>query len=70
MEEIITFGERYILELISWLGADCAVINAAGKIVSGNYYSPLSGALKVGLNSGGIVGDTQTYHFKKKAGDV
>lgn len=65
MEEIITFGERYILELISWLGADCAVINAAGKIVSGNYYSPLSGALKVG-----IVGDTQTYHFKKKAGDV
>jgi len=65
VEEFITFGEKYNLELISWRGAGCTVINPAGKVVAGNYYSPLSGALKEGF-----VGDTQTYNIKKKGGDV
>lgn len=60
VNEILNFGTHHGLELVSWLGADCTIVNKEGKVVAGNYYSPVSGVLKEGH-----VGDTQTYYFKK-----
>jgi len=60
VEEMLSLGEAHGLVLKSWVGADCTVINEAGKVVSGNHHSPLSGTVKEQY-----VGDTQTYYFHK-----
>lgn len=58
--DIKALGEAHGLHLMSWQGADCTLVNSAGKVVAGNYYSPASGVLREQY-----LGDTQTYHFRK-----
>ena len=60
VDEIKQLAADCQLKLLQWMGADCTLIDSQGKVVSGNYYSPVSGALKPGH-----LGDTQTYLFEK-----
>lgn len=63
VEEFLSLGEQHGLTLMTWLGADCTLIEPGGKVVAGNYYSPHSGAL-----AEGHLGDTQTFYFQKPVG--
>lgn len=60
VQEVLHLGEQHGLTLMTWLGANCTLINPNGVVVSGNDYSPHSGALVAGR-----IGDTQTYYFQK-----
>lgn len=61
VQEFLSLGERHGLTLMTWLGADCTLVDpTSGKVVAGNYFSPHSGALAAGR-----IGDTQTFYFQK-----
>lgn len=63
VDEMLAMAAGQGLELINWYGADCTVVNSVGKVVAANHFSPHSGQLREQR-----VGDTQTYHFQKRAG--
>lgn len=59
-QEIENMGRNARLRHIKCVGAECTVIDASGKVVSGNYFSPKSGALRQDH-----AGDTLTHLFVK-----
>ncbi len=59
-EEIKVLGKQCGLSLIEYLGADCTIVNAEGKVIAGNYYSPVAGTLRQQHQ-----GDTLTYLFER-----
>ncbi len=61
-QEIVDLGERNGLEHLRCMGADCTIIDTTGKVVAGNYHSPVSGQLRADHS-----GDTLTHIFIKKA---
>jgi SAM-dependent methyltransferase len=60
-EEVIALFCERGFDFIQRLGASCTIVNDAGKVVCGNYYSPISGELRENYN-----GDTITYVFERK----
>lgn len=59
-EEIKALGESCGLHLLEFLGADCTIVNGEGKVIAGNYFSPVAGTLQLGHQ-----GDTLTYLFER-----
>lgn len=60
-DEIVALGENCDLEHIRCMGADCTIIASSGKVVAGNYHSPVSSRLRENYS-----GDTLTHLFIKK----
>lgn len=59
-EEIQALGASCGLSLLQCLGADCTVVNAEGRVIAGNYFSPTAGRLREQHQ-----GDTLTYLFER-----
>lgn len=59
-EEIQALGTFCGLQLLQCLGADCTVVNAEGRVIAGNYFSPTAGRLREEHE-----GDTLTYLFER-----
>lgn len=58
--EIQALGTSCGLNLLECLGADCTIVNAEGKVIAGNYFSPTAGKLRADHQ-----GDTLTYLFER-----
>lgn len=59
-EEMKALGELNGLRLLEFFGADCTIVNAEGKVIAGNYFSPIAGNLREQHQ-----GDTLTYLFER-----